>query len=84
MIYLIIISIITLLLFFFFYLYRIEKKKNQSIQSSYIKGIDYVLSDDFDKAIDEILKVVEKYKDVSEPVISLGNIYRAKGDIEKN
>jgi len=83
MIYLIIIFIISFLLILFLYLYNIEKQKNKNIQSSYIKGIDYVLSDDFDKAISEILKVVEKYKGVSEPVISLGNIYRAKGDIEK-
>ncbi len=80
------ILILSLILFFLvliLYLIRSEFKQRTGVNKSLIRGIDYALSDEYDRAIEEMLKVVNRYRELAEPYISLGNLYRAKGDLEK-
>ncbi len=77
-----ILILLLLLLLVLYYLVREESRKSAKVHRSLVRGIDYALSNDFDKAIEEMLKVVNRYRELAEPYISLGNLYRAKGELE--
>ena len=50
---------------------------------AFFKGIQYLLSDDTDHAIEEFSKSVQVNSDTIETYITLGNLYRSKGDIDR-
>ncbi len=56
-----------------------EKKRDEA----FFKGIQYLLSDDKDNAIEELTKSVKIDSDTVETYVALGNLYRSKGDIER-
>jgi lipopolysaccharide biosynthesis regulator YciM len=67
---------------------RSARKSNETKQSSnlgnIIKGINYFLNKDSDKASDELVKYLNKTKDHTfEEQIALGNIFREKGEFDK-
>ncbi len=51
--------------------------------SAFFKGIQYLLSDDPDHAIEEFTKSVQINSDTIETYAALGNLYRAKGAIDR-
>jgi lipopolysaccharide assembly protein B len=50
---------------------------------AFLKGIQYILSNDPDLAIEEFTKSVQINSDTIETYVALGNLYRSKGNIEK-
>jgi len=50
---------------------------------SFFKGIQYLLSDDHDQAIEEFTKSVQVNSDTIETYVALGNLYRSRGDIDR-
>ncbi|MFC1884644.1 tetratricopeptide repeat protein [Thermodesulfobacteriota bacterium] len=50
---------------------------------SFFKGIQYIISNDRDNAIEEFTKSVQVNSDTVETYIALGNLFRSKGDIER-
>jgi len=64
---------------------RKEKKKTvvSKGDKSFFKGIQYLLSDDRDQAIEEFTKSVQVNSDTIETYVALGNLYRSKGDIDR-
>jgi len=50
---------------------------------SFFKGIQYLLSNDHDQAIEEFTKSVQVNSDTIETYVALGNLYRSKGDIDR-
>ena len=50
---------------------------------SFFKGIQYILSNDHDQAIEEFTKSVQVNSDTVETYVALGNLYRSKGDIDR-
>jgi len=64
-----------------------EKEKKKAIASkgdrSFFKGIQYLLSDDHDQAIEEFTKSVQVNSDTIETYVALGNLYRSRGDIDR-
>ena len=50
---------------------------------AFFKGIQYLLSDDPDHAIEEFTKSVQVNSDTIETYVTLGNLYRSKGDIDR-
>jgi lipopolysaccharide biosynthesis regulator YciM len=50
---------------------------------AFFKGIQYILSNDPDLAIEEFTKAVQINSDTIETYVALGNLYRSKGNIEK-
>ena len=56
-----------------------EKRRDEA----FFKGIQYILSDDKDHAIEEFTKSVQIDSDTVETYVALGNLYRSKGDIER-
>jgi len=84
-----IVSVIALLtgLFLGFWIRPANREKKKPIASkgdkSFFKGIQYLLSDDRDQAIEEFTKSVQVNSDTIETYVALGNLYRSKGDIDR-
>ena len=49
----------------------------------FFKGVQYLLSQDHDQAIEEFTKSVQVNSDTIETYVTLGNLYRSKGDIDR-
>jgi lipopolysaccharide biosynthesis regulator YciM len=64
-----------------------RNRKNDSHASkgdnAFFKGMQYLLSNDRDHAIEEFSKSVQVNSDTIETYVALGNLYRSKGDIER-
>jgi lipopolysaccharide assembly protein B len=50
---------------------------------AFLKGIQYILANDPDHAIEEFTKSVQINSDTIETYVALGNLYRSKGDIDR-
>ncbi len=50
---------------------------------AFFKGIQYILSNAHDQAIEEFTKSVQVNSDTIETYVALGNLYRSKGDIDR-
>ena len=50
---------------------------------AFFKGVQYILSNDHDQAIEEFTKSVQINSDTIETYVALGNLYRSKGDIDR-
>ena len=66
--------------------YRKEKRVRllrRESDRAFFKGIQYILSNDRDQAIEEFTKSVQINSDTIETYVALGNLYRSKGDIDR-
>jgi lipopolysaccharide assembly protein B len=69
--------------------YRLLKKEKEVRSNSHVgdqaffKGIQYILSNDHDQAIEEFAKSVQFNSDTVESYVALGNLYRTRGDIDR-
>jgi len=66
--------------------YRKEKRTRflrREGDKAFFKGIQYILSNDRDHAIEEFTKSVQINSDTVETYMALGNLYRSKGDIDR-
>jgi len=50
---------------------------------AFFKGVQYILANDHDQAIEEFTKSVQINSDTIETYVALGNLYRSKGDIDR-
>jgi lipopolysaccharide biosynthesis regulator YciM len=50
---------------------------------AFIKGVQYILSNDHDQAIEQFTKAVQVDSETIETYVALGNLYRSKGDIDR-
>jgi lipopolysaccharide biosynthesis regulator YciM len=65
---------------------KYSKKRNPVLDkgdNAFFKGIQYLLSDDPDHAIEEFSKSVQVNSDTIETYVALGNLYRSRGDIDR-
>jgi lipopolysaccharide biosynthesis regulator YciM len=63
-----------------------KKKKDEAVGSdslAYLSGINYILADEPDKAIEEFSKAVQINSDTVETYTALGNLYRSKGELAR-
>ncbi len=58
---------------------KIEKRKI----TAYLKGINYIIEDKTDKAIEELINSIELEPDIVDVYISIGNLFRKKGEINR-
>jgi len=52
-------------------------------EEAFFKGVQYILSNDHDQAIEEFTKSVQVNSDTIETYVALGNLYRSRGDIDR-
>ena len=50
---------------------------------AFLKGVQYILSNDHDQAIEEFSKSVQVNSETVETYVALANLYRSKGDIDR-
>ncbi|MBN2060291.1 MAG: tetratricopeptide repeat protein [Deltaproteobacteria bacterium] len=62
---------------------KIGTEKKIKTDAAFFKGIQYILSNDRDQAIEEFTKSVQINSDTIETYVALGNLYRLKGDIDR-
>ncbi|MDP6178917.1 MAG: tetratricopeptide repeat protein [Desulfatiglandales bacterium] len=64
-----------------------EEKKIKSVaregDKAFFKGLQYILSNERDQAIEEFTKSAQVNSDTIETYAALGNLYRSKGDIDR-
>jgi lipopolysaccharide biosynthesis regulator YciM len=50
---------------------------------AFFKGVEYILSNDHDQAIEQFTRAVQLDSDTIETYVALGNLYRSKGAIDR-
>jgi lipopolysaccharide biosynthesis regulator YciM len=60
-----------------------SKRFTRDGDKAFFKGIQYILSNDHDLAIEEFTKSVQINSDTIETYVALGNLYRSKGNIDR-
>ena len=58
-------------------------KERVASNVAFMKGINYILSDKHDQAIEELRRAVSVDTDTIETYVALGNLFRARGEIER-
>ena len=53
------------------------------LRADYFKGIDYLLNEQQDKALDVFIKVLEVDTATVETHLALGNLYRRRGEVDR-
>lgn len=61
---------------------RLRRKLDRG-DKAFFRGIQYILSNEPDQAIEQFTKSVQINSDTIETYVALGNLYRSKGDIER-
>jgi lipopolysaccharide assembly protein B len=59
------------------------KKKSNAIPVEYLQSMNYLLSDQHDKALDTFMSMVSVSKDTAETHIILGNMFRNRGEVDR-
>ncbi len=71
----------------FSYLIIIGRRKKENIDKkkleSYVKGINYIIEDETDKAIKELTETAKIDPDMIDIYVSIGNLFRKKGEINR-
>ena len=63
---------------------RVRKtSRSREGDRAFLKGVQYILSNDHDQAIEQFTKAVQVDSDTVETYVALGNLYRSKGDIDR-
>lgn len=62
---------------------RRHRKRASSFSSNYFRGLNYLLNEQPDKAIEVFLKLVEVNPDTIETHLALGSLFRRRGEMDK-
>lgn len=85
--YLVVLTAAALFLLAGYFLSRLAKRRKgrspERGEQIYIKGLNYLLSNDTDKAIEEFIRVTHLEPDTIEAYLGLGHLYRSKGDFDR-
>ena len=60
-----------------------SKRTFEQLNHRYFKGLNYLLNDESDKAIDVFIQLAETSQETFEPQLALGNLYRRKGEVDR-
>ena len=60
-----------------------QQDVNRGLSADYFKGIDYLLNDQQDKALDIFIQVLEVDVATTETHLALGNLYRRRGEVDR-
>ncbi|MCC2615610.1 lipopolysaccharide assembly protein LapB [Aestuariibacter halophilus] len=63
---------------------RTAQRKQSSIMARhYYKGLNFLLSDQPDKAVDTLIKMIDLDSDTAETHIAMGNFFRHRGELDR-
>ena len=60
-----------------------DEHLDTGLRADYFKGIDYLLNEQQDKALDVFIKVLEVDTATAETHLALGNLYRRRGEVDR-
>ena len=60
-----------------------RKRERGGLRSDYFQGINYLLNEQPDKAIEVFIKLIEVDSETVETHLALGNLYRRRGDVDR-
>lgn len=64
-------------------LLRTEKKRNRIFSNQYFQGLNYLLNEQPDKAIQVFLEMAEVNEDTVETHLALGSLFRRRGEVDR-
>ncbi|GAA4364537.1 lipopolysaccharide assembly protein LapB [Kangiella marina] len=59
-------------------------KQDSSLSSNYIKGLNYLLNEQPDKAVDTFIDLLTVDTDTVETHLALGNLFRKRGEVDRS
>lgn len=59
------------------------QRKSSTLSSDYFRGLNYLLNEQPDKAIEVFLEIAEINQDTIETHLALGNLFRRRGEMDK-
>lgn len=62
---------------------RADGQRVNELSSSYFRGLNYLLNEQSDKAIEVFLRLAEANRDTVETHLALGNLFRRRGEVER-
>ena len=60
-----------------------QRKQSSILSKHYYKGLNFLLSDQPDKAVDTLIKMININSDTIETHIAMGNFFRHRGEIDR-
>ena len=60
-----------------------RKRETAGLRSDYFQGINYLLNEQPDKAVEVFIKLIEVDSETVETHLALGNLYRRRGDVDR-
>ncbi len=60
-----------------------QKRRASALSSNYFRGLNYLLNEQPDKAIEVFLKLAEINRETVETHLALGNLFRRRGEMDK-
>ena len=61
-----------------------QRKQSSILSKHYFKGLNFLLSDQPDKAVDTLIKMINLNSDTVETHIAMGNFFRHRGEIDRD
>jgi lipopolysaccharide biosynthesis regulator YciM len=61
----------------------LTRKRNRSFNDQYFQGLNYLLNEQPDKAIQVFLELAEVNQDTVETHLALGNLFRRRGEVDR-
>lgn len=62
---------------------RVGTKKSQTVNKEYFKGLNFLLNEETDKAIEVFIKALEVDSETVELHLALGGLFRRKGQVDR-
>lgn len=62
---------------------RAQSKRNRLFSDQYFQGLNYLLNEQPDKAIEVFLELAEVNQDTVETHLALGNLFRRRGEVDR-
>ena len=62
---------------------KFKKGKKFTLPHDYIVGLNFLLNDEHDKALNLFIKMIEVDNDTIETHLALGNLFRRRGEVDR-
>jgi lipopolysaccharide biosynthesis regulator YciM len=62
---------------------KAQRKQSSILSKHYYKGLNFLLSDQPDKAVDTLMKMISVNNDTVETHIAMGNFFRHRGELDR-
>ncbi len=62
---------------------KVQRKESSILSRHYYKGLNFLLSDQPDKAVDTLIKMIDVNNDTVETHIAMGSFFRHRGEIDR-